>query len=312
MDEHARIAALAARYRRGDGRVIVGIGDDAAVLRTDGPLVATVDAAVEGVHFRRAFARLDALARRAFVAAASDLAAMGAEPLGALSSLVLPPDVDDEAFLAIVDGTAAAARELDCAVIGGNLSAGPTLSITTTVLGTARGGVLARGGARPGDVVYASGPPGDRALGLEVLLRRGPGASGALGELARAWLAPHARIAEGRAFVGRATAAIDVSDGLLADLGHLCAASGVGAVVDVGALPRHPAFHDVAAELGVAPLDCLLGGGEAYELVFTAPPGVDVAGLGVAIGRCTEGSAIECLDGGRPVTPPRAGFRHFR
>ncbi len=313
MDELERIAALTDRFRHLSKDLVVGIGDDAAVVRLDGDLVATVDVAVEGVHFRREWAGLDRLARRAFHAAVSDLAAMGAEPRGALLSLVLPGCVDDAGFLAIVSGIAAAAEALSCPVVGGNLSAGAELSITTTALGVSRGALLTRGGARAGDVLYVTGAPGDRALGLEALLAgRASDGDAATRELVDAWLDPRARVAEGRALVGRATAAIDVSDGLLSDLGQLCRASGVGACVEVEAIPRHPRFEEVAAALGVSALECLLGGGEAYELLFTAPPDVDVSSLGVPIGRCVEGAGAEATLGGAPVAIARAGYGHFR
>jgi thiamine-monophosphate kinase len=198
-------------------------------------------------------------------------------------------------------------------VIGGNLSAGAEISITTTALGVSRGALLTRSGARVGDVLYVTGAPGDRALGLEVLLARGaPLGDQSARELAGAWLDPRARIAEGRALVGRATAAIDVSDGLLSDLGQLCRASGVGAWVDVETIPRHPHFDEVAAALGVSPLECLLGGGEAYELIFAAPPEVDVSAIGVPIGRCTAGDGAEAWLGGAPIVITRTGYGHFR
>jgi thiamine-monophosphate kinase len=312
MDELGRIAALTKRFQHPSGDILVSIGDDAAVLRLDGDLVTTVDVAVEGVHFRRGWAGLDRLSRRAIIAAGSDLAAMGAEPRGALVSLVLPDTIGDEDFLAIVNGVAEGAETLPCPIVGGNLSAGAELSITTTVLGVTRGRVLTRRGAHVGDVVYVTGPPGDRALGLEVLLARdAPSGDEAAIALAEAWLAPKARIAEGRALLARASAAIDISDGLVADLGQLCRASGVGARIYVESVPRHPRFEEVASSLGVAPLTCLLGGGDAYELLFTAPPDVDVRDLAVPIGRCIEGDGVEARLDGVAVELGRTGYRHF-
>ncbi len=312
MDELERIAALASRFGRGGRDVIVGIGDDAAVLRTGADVVATVDVAVEDVHFRRAWAPLDRLAYRAFMAAASDLAAMGAEPLGALLSLVLPASVDDKDFLAVIDGVERAAAAIGCPVVGGNLSAGAALSIGTTALGAASRGVLRRSGARPGDGVYVTSHPGDRALGLEVFLRYGaPAGSADARALAESWLTPKARIPEGLALVGRATAAIDISDGLLADLGHLVEASGVGARLELAAIPRHHAFEAVARELGIDPLAPLLGGGDAYEILFAAPPDVDVGAVGVRIGDIVDGDGVAVFDDGAPVAAPKPGHRHF-
>lgn len=312
MDELERIAALTERFRRPSNEVIVGIGDDAAALRVRGDLVATVDVAVEGVHFRREWAGLARLARRAFHAAVSDIAAMGAEPKGALLSLILPSTLDDADFLELARGITEAADSLGCPVIGGNLSAGSEISITTTALGVSGGALLERSGAKVGDVLYVTGLPGDRALGLEVLLAGGIPEDEGAKALADAWLDPRARVAEGRALLGRASAAIDVSDGLLADLGQLCRASGVGARLEVEAIPRHPRFDEVAAKLQVAPLDCLLGGGEAYELLFSAPPEADVSSIGVPIGRCVEGAGAEAWLGGAPVAIGRAGYGHFR
>jgi thiamine-monophosphate kinase len=312
MDELERIAALTARFGGGGPGVIVGIGDDAAVLRASGDLVATVDVAVEDVHFRRAWAPLERLAYRAFMAAASDLAAMGAEPRGALLSLVLPASVGDDGFLELVAGVERAASTIGCPVIGGNLSAGTELSIGTTALGATAGEALRRRGARPGDGLFVTGRPGDRALGLEVLLRRGaPSGSAAARALVEAWLEPLARVDAGRALVGRATAAIDVSDGLLMDLDHLVGASGVGARVELGAIPRHDDFEAVASELGVDPLAPLLGGGDAYELLFTAPPDVDVSDVGARIGSIVAGSGVEVVDRGVTVRRPATGHRHF-
>jgi thiamine-monophosphate kinase len=310
MDELERIAALTARFGRGGRDVVLGIGDDAAVLRISGDVVATVDVAVEDVHFRLGWAPLDALAYRAFMAATSDLAAMGAEPRGALLSLVLPASITDDGLFAIVDGVERAAAAIGCPVVGGNLSAGKELSIGTTALGAKTRGLLRRDGARPGDGLFVTGHPGDRALGLEVLLRDGERSEEA-DSLVEAWLTPRARIAEGLALLGRATSAIDISDGLLMDLGHLARASGVGARVELGSIPRHPAYAEVARALGVDPLAPLLGGGDAYELLFTAPPGIDVADVGVRIGEITESDGVTVFDRGAPIARPAAGHRHF-
>ncbi len=270
--EHARIARLLERLQSGQDRLLVPNGDDAAVFAPSGePLVATVDVSVEGVHFRRSFASLDVLARRAVMGAASDLAAMGARPSGLLIALVLPAAMSDDEVELLMAGIQCAAVELDAVVAGGNLSAGDQLSITTTALGRLAGPPLTRGGARVGDGVFVTAPPGHAALGLESLLRAE--APDGIARYREAWLAPTAAIEAGLALAGRAHACIDVSDGLLQDLGHVCRASGCGATIE---LPPDEEFDRVAAALEVDPAPLRLGGGESYGLLYTA---TDACGL---------------------------------
>lgn len=304
--EHARIARLTRRLRGTSRAGDVGIGDDAAVLGPD--LVVSVDAAVAGVHFLPRFAPWDVLARRAAVAALSDLAAMGAAPLGMLSSLVLPPSLDDETFDAIIEGFAVAAEEHGAPVIGGNLAAGAEVSITTTVLGRTPAPLL-RAGARPGDGVYVTGAPGAAALGLAALLAERE-AEPRFAHFVDAWRHPHARLDAGMALRGHASAAIDVSDGLLADLGHLCVASDCGATLDVEALPHDEAFDAAAAALSKDPLALVLGGGEVYELLFTASrePPIDATRIGVI--DADRGLRLRHADGSTTAATV-AGFDHF-
>lgn len=293
-DEFARIAALRDILGSSDAAAEVGIGDDAAVLRPfTGKLVASVDAQVEHVHFERAWLAWDDVGYRALMAAASDLAAVGAEPLGALSALTLPPDFSDEDLAALGRGQRAAADRLGCPIVGGNLSRGAELSITTTVLGRVERPLL-RSGAAAGEGVYVAGALGYAAAGLRALWKGVRAATDATTRASlHAFRRPEAQLLASRAARAHATAAIDVSDGLAQDVGHLADASGVA--VDLR-LPELPA--------GIT-LDDVLFGGEDYALVITAAN--DPGGAFVRIGRVVEGSGV-FLDGA-PVA--RRGHRHF-
>jgi thiamine-monophosphate kinase len=312
MDEFDRIAQLRSIFspRAQRPALVLGIGDDAAVLERPGDnLAISVDTAVQGIHFRPEFADWGTLAARALSAALSDLAAMGAQPRAALLALIAPPDQSDAAFIELIRGYGEAAERYGCPVIGGNLSRGSELSLTTTVIGEVSGSGLTRSGARPGDEIYATGVLGAAALGLALLLANTP----ELGpQFVERWRRPQARVAEGRALAGVASAAIDVSDGALQDLGHLCAASGVGAQIDASALPTSPGFPELARQLGKDPLELALNGGEDYELIFTLPPGA-ASGTGTRIGRVTgPGTGITlCDEHGRALGVPKSGYRHF-
>lgn len=305
------------RQRLGDdGRdVLVGIGDDAAVLApSSDSSVLTVDVAVDGVHFRRELASWHDIGRRAFVAAVSDLAAMGASPRAALLSLILPGDLDDDAVVELVEGVGAASREHGCPVVGGNLSSGAQLSITTTAVGGVDGEPLRRDGAREGDGIYVSGTIGDAGLGLALLERgRGDEEDDDVQRFVERWRRPSAALQLGRRLRGQATAAIDLSDGVLQDLGHVCEASGVGAEIDATLLPLAPGFARLCTELGLDPLEVALGSGDDYRLLFTGPASALSKGLGTRIGRITaERGEARVLDAeGRAVEIRRRGWQHF-
>lgn len=312
MDEFDRIARLRSIFapRAEQPALLLGIGDDAAVLeRPTDNLAVSVDTAVHGVHFRAGFAPIGQLSARALSAALSDLAAMGAQPRAALLSLIAPADLGDSEFVELIRGYGAEAERYGCPVIGGNLSRGSELSLTTTVIGEVSGAGLTRSGARPGHEIYVTGVLGAAALGLSLLLAGTP----ELGpQFVEHWRRPQARIAEGRALAGVASAAIDVSDGALQDLGHLCAASGVSAQLDASALPLSPGFPELAQKLGKDPVELALTGGEDYELIFTLPAGA-ASGTGTRIGRVTEpGSGITLRDEhGRVLGVKERGYRHF-
>lgn len=311
-DEFDRISQLQARFGRFTSQdVVVGIGDDAAVLKVMDPhQVLSVDSAVEGVHFTRELASWEQIGGRAFTAAISDLAAMGAQPRAALLSLIVPRDLPLSMFDDLIEGVARAASDYACPVVGGNLAAGGEVSVTTTVIGSCAGTMLLRSGARPGDAIYVTGVLGSAALGL-LLLQRGAAERGP--EFVKAWREPRARIAEGRALAGHAHAAIDVSDGALQDLGHLTAASGVGAEIEAARVPLSPGFADLARALGLDPLALAMFGGEDYELIYTLPENSSDPARGTRIGRVVETpGAARVLDAdGAPIALPGTGYRHF-
>jgi len=289
---------LVRRMQERWGTLAVGLGDDAAVI--DVPrgdrLVASTDAAVEGVHFRRDWLPLDAIAYRAATAALSDLAAMAAQPLGLLVALELPST--DEALVdALADGIGAAARAAGTVIRGGNIASSQALAITTTVLGAAHA-PLARSGARPGDVVYVTGVLGGPAAAVRALRAGSRPADAWMERFAR----PVARVAEARWLAARgATAMIDISDGLGGDASHLAAASGCVVEIDLDRVPLLT---------GAEPGD--VGGGEEYELLVAAPSGLDMAAFEracgtrlTAVGRAVRGGAEARFtrSGARVATP---------
>lgn len=267
----------------------VWIGDDAAVLRPpDGPLLLAADALVEGLHWDPAVVGPDDAGWKALAVNVSDLAAMGGRPLHCVVTVTVPPgrggDLDR-----LYDGLEAAAKALDCPVVGGDLTGGPALVVTVAVTGTVDGEgapvpPVLRSGARPGDLLFVTGPLGAASAALRE--RRAP-----------ARVTP--RVAEGvAARVGGATAMLDLSDGLVIDLRRLAEASGVGVVVD-----------DVPVAEG-ASSDDALAGGDDYELVFAAPsPPSFPARLRapIAIGRCTADPNERRLGAG-PL--PEGGWEH--
>jgi thiamine-monophosphate kinase len=314
LNEQERLDRLRALFGAAPiaGGVTVGIGDDAAVLAAGGaPLVWTIDAAVEGVHFRREWMSFADVGWRSLMAAASDLAAMGASPRGVLSSLVLPDDFGDDDLEALARGQADAARELGTSIVGGNLSRGGELSITTCVLGEAPCAVL-RSGARQGDVVAIAGAAGLSRAGLLALARGERDARLAIA--IDVFRRPRARVAEGIAAARNAHAAIDLSDGLAIDVSRLANASGVGVVLEedlvLGA--GGTALAAAAAALGVDAVELALYGGEDYALVMTFDPGAVQPGF-ERIGRCVESRGIWLESAGEELRAIEArGFDHFQ
>lgn len=310
--EQERIERLTALFGASEARgVRKGVGDDAAVLEPSRPqLVWTVDAAVEDVHFRRAHLHLEEIGHRSMMAATSDLAAMGAVPLAALSALILPPDFSDAELDALARGQEAAARAVGMTVVGGNLSRGSELSITTTVLGEVAHPLL-RDGARPGDVLALAGPVGLAKAGFLALESSLDSAD--LQPALEAFRRPRALIQEGLAAAEHAHAAIDVSDGLALDASRMANASGVGVVLDEGALLAHggPALEIAARTLGDEPLELALEGGEDYALLIACREEQLPEGFTV-VGSCIEERGLFVRDRSGTVRERRvAGFDHF-
>jgi len=264
-------AALIERYfhdltAQRDG-VELGIGDDAALLRTGaGLMAACCDTLVEDIHFPGDIPP-EALGHRVLAVNLSDLAAVGARPAWALLSLTLP-EQDAQWLERFSAGFKALADRHGVALVGGDTTHGP-LSVSVTALGAVPGDHgLRRGGARPGDGVWVTGTLGDAALGLELWLERDEATplTGDPAYLAGRLFRPEPRVAAGEALLGRASAAIDVSDGMAGDLSRILRESGVGATLELEALPRSQAFIDERGELRH-----LLHGGDDYELCFTLP-----------------------------------------
>lgn len=307
--EHERIQKLRSLFASSetDG-LLLSIGDDAAVLAPgQRPLVWSIDAAVEGTHFRRDLMSLEDAGYRATMAALSDLAAMGASPMGVLSSLVLPRALTDDELEAIARGQRDAAALCGTVVIGGNLARGDAISITTAVLGRAER-PLTRSGARATDRLWLSGDLGWAALGLALLEDKREDSERA----ARAFRRPRARIAEGLTAVrDGATAAIDVSDGAAADAFHVASESSLTIVLDEAALADDE-LAKVAASIGRPALDFILAGGEDYALFCAAPASVTLEGfrpIGELVAGSPEVRIRERTGTTRPISA--LGFDHF-
>jgi thiamine-monophosphate kinase len=291
----------------------VGIGDDAAVIRVGKRrLVWTIDASIEGVHFDRRWLSLADVGWRSFQAAASDLAAMGARPIAALAGLVLPKGSSRHEISALGRGQADAARSLGCPLVGGNISRGGELGVTTTLLGEVSRPIL-RSGARPKDELWLVGDVGLARAGLELLRRRVRARSAAEKACIEAWRRPRALLAAGRRLHGRAHAALDVSDGLSGDAARLAAASGVRLILEESALrvALASALLTAARKLGRDPLALALAGGEDYALLAAGPKNRRPRGAR-PVGRIERGRGVflEHAAGGRS-SALGPGFDHL-
>ncbi|HJL14344.1 MAG TPA: thiamine-phosphate kinase [Sandaracinaceae bacterium LLY-WYZ-13_1] len=315
MDEFELIDRIRARLARDAPRVRIGIGDDAAVLAPlSGGIVISVDAVVDGVHFDRRWLGWPDVGWRGWCAALSDLAAMGAPPVAGVLSLVVPSDEDEANVLAMIGGVAEAADAFDAPVVGGNVSGGRQLALHSTVIGEAPAEPLRRAGARVGDAVWVTGTVGAAALGWR-LLEAGRADDPEAAPFVARWRRPRPRFDVMDAVRSVASAGIDVSDGVLQDLGHVCEASGVGADVELARLPRVPGHRSLAARVDADPDALAAGGGEDFELLFTAPPAAGLGGVATRIGTVRErgeGPPVRALDAdGRERAVARAGHRHF-
>ncbi len=317
---------IARHFTRPVRRAVLGVGDDCALL-APAPgmqLAISSDMLVEGRHF---FADVDpeALGHKALAVNLSDLAACGARPLAFTLALSLPR-VDEPWLTGFSRGMWALADAHGCELVGGDTTQGP-LNICITVFGEVPAGqALLRSGARPGDDIFVSGTLGDARLALEALLGHITLDADTLARARQRLERPSPRVALGLQLRGVASSAMDVSDGLLGDLGHILKASGVGACIDIEATSKLIAasalFTGAAAHFDTELLrQCTLAGGDDYELAFTAPPALREAVAGAAataatpvarIGRISAEPGLRLADAqGRPLAGRYASFDHF-
>lgn len=326
MGEFELLAKLRERLPPAGSRVELGSGDDAAVTLPGGATATSVDAIVDGVHFRRGETALETIGRKALATALSDLAAMGAEAGEAYVVLGAPADLGEDDLLALLDGMAGIAEATGTALAGGDLTGAPVLTLAVTVVGHAARAAdfVSRSGARAGDRIVLTGEIGGAAAGRLLLDDRGlaDAVPTATAERLRArQLDPWPRLGAGLALAaGGGRAMIDLSDGLAADAGHVAEASGVALTIDAGRLPLADGVREIAAAAGVEPLQLAASGGEDYELLATLPAGaVEAVSARVAetgettltvIGEVAEGDGVELrLPGGGRLEV--RGYDHF-
>ncbi len=324
---------IAGIRRRMEGKyppeVVKGIGDDCAVLRPHGDVewVVTTDTQVEDVHFRRAWLTPYEIGWRAMAVNLSDIAAMGAQPFGALAALTLPRTTEVAFLERMLDGLCDLGLRSNCPLLGGNLSHDPArVTLTLTVFGSVpRGRAIFRSGARPGDEIWVTGRLGGSAAGLRTFLRTIPLPEALCKTLRQRYAQPLPRVQE--ALFLRASGClrslIDMSDGLAGDLGHICEESGVGGRIVAAALPLETGVQEVAAAMGDDALAYALHGGEDFELCCTAAPGAMAslqaefcARFGVdltRVGAVTPDRTLRLIraDGSETPLSPQA-YDHFR
>jgi thiamine-monophosphate kinase len=312
------IAAIKERLPAPGEGVRLGSGDDASVVEVTGTTAVSVDAVVDGVHFTLETFGATAVGRKALAAGLSDLAAMGATPGEAYVVVGAPSELADEQLLGLADGLAEVAAREGVSVAGGDLVASPVLIVSVTAVGREPevGGLVTRGGAKPGDLLAVTGELGGAAAALALL--QGSGDAASLSPERRAALLarqldPRPRLREGVALAAAgASSMIDVSDGLGADAGHLAAASGCRLEIELERVPIADGVAEVAGSDGAA-IELAAGGGEDYELLVTLPPDrVEAARDAVAeagsplteIGYATEGQGVRLrLPGGGEIAP---------
>ena len=305
LGEFGLVEAITSRFIQGE-RVLLGPGDDAALVAVpDRRVVVSTDLLVDTRHFRRDWADAIDIGHKAAAQNLSDVNAMGGRATALTVGLAAPPDLPVAWVLELADGIAEEAALVGASVVGGDLTASDQVVIAVTVLGEVEGEPVRRSGARAGDVVALAGRQGWAAGGLTVLTRgfRSPR------KLVDAYRHPEPPYAAGaQARAAGATAMIDVSDGLLADVGHVAAASGVAVDVETAAFELAEPLQAVGAALGVDPMQFILGGGDDHALAATFPADVPLPDGWTRIGSVAEGEGVT-VDGGAYEGP--TGHRHF-
>jgi thiamine-monophosphate kinase len=303
--------------------LLIGIGDDAAAWRSDvSTQLLTVDSFIQDEHFSLAMTSWQEAGWKALAVNLSDIAAMGGVPQYAVVSLALPGDTEVDDIKALYQGMTELAQEFGVAIVGGDISRAPQVALNITVLGSTgnrNGTMLTRSGARPGERIAVTGYLGAASAGLEMLSGKLTFDDKTSARLKQAFLKPHPRVNEGRLFLEQGVkAAIDISDGLVSDLGHICQASKLGARLEVSTVPVDPAAR---AGFGDRALELALSGGEDYELLFTAS--AEIIDNVSKIAKCPitvigdmvadKEQRVSLFDQkGNPFKLDRGGWEHFR
>jgi len=318
LGEFGLIDLLTKMVGGGDERLLIGIGDDAAAWQGDDSIqLASVDSFIEGVHFTPETTPWPEVGGKALAANLSDIAAMGGIPRYALVSLALPDNSQVEDIAALYNGMLKFAKQYGVTIIGGDISRAPLVAISITILGSnPTKNVLTRSSAQAGDIVAVTGNLGAAAAGMEIVKSQRHLGKEAENRLEDAFLHPTPRIAEGLLLVEQGVkTAIDISDGLVADLGQICKASQVAARIEVERVPIEPA---VKTAFKAKALELALSGGEDYELLFTASAEIvakvkKAASVPVTtIGEIVAGKGVSLVDKqGKPFKLSKAGWEHF-
>lgn len=307
IGEFGMIAALQPRLKSTPA-VEIAAGDDAAVVRLGADrLVVSTDMLVQDRHFRLEWSTPEDIGHKAAAQNFADLTAMGARPIALTAAISVPPETDTDWLLGVMDGLVAEADRLGAAVVGGDITRSSVITICVTAMGVPSGSrLVGRDGARPGDVLAVCGRLGWAAAGLAVLGRgfRSP----------RIVVDAHRRPnppyeAGALAAAAGATSMIDISDGMLADVGHIAEQSGVGFEIDIERLPIDDQIRQTASAFNADPLGWVLAGGDDHALAATFPAGATLPAGFVAIGEVVEGNSVE-VPGYRHIGA--AGYDHFR
>ena len=318
LGEFGLIERLAKMAAAKDKRLLVGIGDDAAAWQGDSSIqLATVDSFIQDVHFPAGAASWPEIGWKALAVNLSDIAAMGGLPGYALVSLAMPPDTEVEDIIELYTGMLELAGQHNVIIIGGDVSSAPLVIINITVLGSSPAKqLLTRHSAKAGQLIAVTGSLGAATAGLEMLNKKLEFEEKAAARFRQAFFKPTPRISQGQLLLEQGVkTAIDISDGLLADLGHITEASQVGARIEAEHIPVD---SQVKTAFGDKALELALSGGEDYELLFTAAAGAidkikKAAAVPVTvIGEITAGKGVTVVDRrGKPINFGRAGWEHF-